>query len=74
MLPCNFNQHFLVARQTLANNPQRSSRLSLPVKEADGRYGQNPLFADEDGKDLRLMKTSPVHDAGVRIKTDEIRQ
>ena len=56
------------------DNPQRSSRLSLPVKEANGRYGKNPLFADEKGKDLRLMKTSPVRDAGVRAKTDKIGQ
>jgi hypothetical protein len=48
------------------NKPQQSGRLSLPVKETDGCYGQNPQFVDEEKRDLRLSETSPVRDAGVR--------
>lgn len=50
------------------DNPQRSSRLSLPVKEANGRYGQNPQFVNEKQHDLQLKKTSPIRDAGVRAR------
>jgi hypothetical protein len=46
--------------------PQRSNRLSLPVKEVDGNYGQDPQFVSEGEGTLRLKKTNPVQDAGVR--------
>lgn len=51
--------------------PNRSDRLSLPVKEAGGTYGLNPQFEDEQKSDLRLKQTSPVRDAGVRQTSDE---
>jgi hypothetical protein len=50
------------------DNQQRSSRLSLPVKEIGSRYGTNPRFIDEKQNDLRLSKASPVRDAGVRAR------
>ena len=43
---------------------QRSSRLGLPVGEVDGRYGQDPQFSNAEQNDLRLVKTTPVRDAG----------
>lgn len=48
------------------DNPQRSDRLGLPVKESDGSYGADPKFVDATQGDLRLMSASPVRDAGVR--------
>lgn len=51
------------------DNAPRSARLALPVKEIDGRYGQNPQFVDEQQHDLRLTDSSPVRDAGVRVAT-----
>ena len=48
------------------DNLRRSNRLSLPVKEVGGTYGQDPLFVNEREGDFRLKKTSPVRDAGVR--------
>lgn len=48
------------------DNPQRSNRLSLPVKETDGKYGMNPQFVNEREGDLSLRKMSPVRDAGPR--------
>jgi hypothetical protein len=48
------------------DNPPRSNRISLPVKEVGGRFGLDPRFANVKEGDLRLKKTSPVRDAGVR--------
>ena len=50
--------------------PNRSGRLSLPVKETGGTYGVNPQFEDEQKGDLRLKRTSRVQDAGVRRSSD----
>lgn len=50
--------------------PNRSNRLSLPVKEAGGTYGVNPQFEDQQKYDLRLKGTSPVQNAGVRRSPD----
>ncbi len=50
------------------DRPERSNRLSLPVKETRGTHGSDPLFADAAQGDLRLQSTSPVQDAGVRVK------
>ncbi len=48
------------------DRPERSSRLSLPVKETGGSYGTDPQFVNAGSGDLRLKDTSPVRDAGVR--------
>jgi hypothetical protein len=48
------------------DNPRRSDRLGLPVKESNGSYGADPKFIDAPKGDLRLMSSSPVSDAGVR--------
>jgi hypothetical protein len=48
------------------DDPQRSSRLALPVKESGGRYGQDPQFVDVKRGDLRLSRTSPSRGAGAR--------
>ena len=53
------------------DKPEQSRRLSLPVNEARGTYGQAPEFINEKDLDLRLKKTSPVRDAGVRDKAAE---
>jgi hypothetical protein len=50
------------------NNPRRSDRISLPVKETGGTYGRAPQFRDAKAGDLRLKMTSPVRNAGVRDK------
>ena len=55
------------------DNPQRSNRLSLPVREVGGKYGVNPQFVNEQDGNLSLRKTSPVRDAGVRAKQDIIK-
>ncbi len=52
------------------DQPERSRRLSLPVPETGGTYGVDPQFVDEKGQNLRLSKTSPVRDAGVREQAD----
>ncbi len=51
------------------DNPRRSDRINLPVKETRGRYGQDPEFVDAERGDLRLKSSSPVKDAGVRKTT-----
>jgi hypothetical protein len=48
------------------DRPDRSDRLSLPVKETGGSYGADPQFVDAESGELRLKDTSPVRDAGVR--------
>lgn len=48
------------------DSPERSQRLSLPVRETDGHYGVNPQFVDEQRLDLRLKDTSVIQNAGVR--------
>ncbi len=48
------------------DNPQRSDRLGLPVKESKGSYGINPKFVDAAKGDLRLISPSQVRGAGVR--------
>ena len=48
------------------DKPQRSNRLSLPVKETHGKYGVNPQFVSEREGDLSLRKMSPIRDAGPR--------
>ena len=48
------------------DRPDRSDRLSLPVKEEDGFYGTDPQFMNAEEGDLRLKEASPVRDAGVR--------
>ncbi|MGV3486362.1 MAG: right-handed parallel beta-helix repeat-containing protein [Planctomycetaceae bacterium] len=50
------------------DRPDRSSRLSLPVKEADGTYGTDPQFVNAEAGDFQLKYTSPVDDAGVRLE------
>ncbi len=42
------------------------SHVSLPVKQVGGTYGVDPRFKDPENGDLRLMRTSPIRDAGVR--------
>ncbi|MCP4783030.1 MAG: hypothetical protein GY903_15115 [Fuerstiella sp.] len=61
---------------TFANNhwycidrPERSHRLSLPVKETGGSYGTDPQFANPPRGDLHVLDTSPVRDAGVRTQS-----
>lgn len=46
--------------------PQRSDRLSLPVKETAGTYGIDPQFRDAAQQDFSFQPTSPVRNAGVR--------
>ena len=48
------------------DQPERSNRLSLSVKETGGIYGVDPKFVDAAKGDLRLQETSLVRDAGVR--------
>jgi len=50
------------------DRPDRSNRLSLPVKETGGSYGTDPRFVTAEKGGLRLKDTSPVRDAGVRAK------
>jgi hypothetical protein len=50
------------------DRPDRSSRLSLPVKETGGSYGTDPQFVNAESGQLRLKDTTPVRDAGVRTK------
>jgi hypothetical protein len=49
------------------DNPRLSSRLDLPVKETEGKYGQDPKFRNENEHDLRLEENSPVSGTGVRL-------
>ncbi len=49
------------------DKPDRSNRLSLPVKEVGGNYGVNPQFVSESESVFRLKQTSPIRDAGVRL-------
>ena len=51
------------------DRPERSHRLSLPVKETGGSYGTDPQFANPPSGDLHLLDTSPVRDAGVRAQS-----
>ena len=48
------------------DQPDRSNRLSLPVKETGGAYGADPQFVNAAKGDLRFKATSPVREAGVR--------
>jgi hypothetical protein len=48
------------------DRPERSNRLSLPVKETGGSYGDDPQFANAAKGDLRFKDMSPVRNAGVR--------
>ena len=47
------------------DDPSRSNRVALPVREVDGRFG-DPDFIDSEHGDLRLRKSSRVREAGVR--------
>jgi hypothetical protein len=49
------------------DEPQRSSRVTLPVEEVGGMHGQDPKFVNANEDDLRLMETTPVRNAGVRV-------
>jgi len=51
------------------DRPDRSDRLSLPVKETGGTYGTDPEFVNAEGGELLLKDTSPVRNAGVRART-----
>ena len=51
------------------DNPARSRRLSLPVREDGSGFG-DPEVRDVRRGDLRLRKSSPVKDAGVRQRDD----
>ena len=48
------------------DNPSRSDRVSLPVRELDGSFGQDPQFVNAPAGDLRLKKTSRTRSVGVR--------
>lgn len=48
------------------DNPARSDRLGLPVRESNGRYGADPKFVDAANGDLELLRSSPLRNAGVR--------
>ncbi len=50
------------------DRPDRSDRLTLPVKESGGSYGIDPQFVNAEAGELRLEATSLVRDAGVRAK------
>jgi hypothetical protein len=50
------------------DRPERSNRLSLPVRETGGSYGKDPRFVNPSEGDLHLLDTSPVRDAGVRAR------
>jgi hypothetical protein len=55
------------------DDPPRSNRISLPVTESNGSYGEDPQFKNVRQGDLRLKETSPVKDAGVRKMSNSTR-
>jgi hypothetical protein len=50
------------------DRPDRGSRPSLPVKQTGASCGTDPQFVNAESGELRLKETSPVRDAGVRVR------
>jgi hypothetical protein len=48
------------------DRPERSNRLSLPVRETGGSHGLDPRFTAPEQGDLNFQESSPVRNAGVR--------